>query len=145
MAKTRERKTQNAMEVDNPGDLAALTSKSEWFLFLRQVPAWERERMAEEIRNIPLDTHEGFRLLNQFFLAEVAAGNLPATFLEALAPAMKNIFASIVVEETAKAEKSGTGIRELVTKLTLERRETLSAFEPAYHGAEAPERVKLLG
>jgi hypothetical protein len=136
------------MQVDNPSDLAQLTAKSDWFLFLRQVPTWERERMAEEIRKIPLDTHEGFRQLNQFFLAEVTAGNLPAKFLNDLAPILKNLFASIVMERAEVNDKAGNGIRELVTKLTVERRETLTGFAPAYSGLEVvpePDRVKLLG
>lgn len=110
----------------------ATLSKSNWFLFLRQVPVWERERISEEIRSIDITGHDGFKKLQQLLLAEFAAGNIPPEFVKEIDPLLKNIFASIVVEAQSKAD-GGNSVKALVERFTIERKQLLQVA-PAYSG-----------
>jgi hypothetical protein len=109
-----------------------VSRRSNWFLFLRQVPVWERERIAEEIRALDLSAHDGFRNLQKLLLAEVAAGNVPPDFVKDVDPIIKNIFASIVMEAQSKGEGQ-SGVKALVERFTFERKQ-LMQVAPAYSG-----------
>lgn len=129
---TRKRGTHKAIDDLNGEERLATLGKSSWFLFLRQVPVWERERIAEEIRQIDVNAHDGFRKLQQLLLAEVAAGNIPPEFVKDVDPIIKNIFASIVVESQQKGE-GGNSVKALVERFTIERKQLLQVT-PSYGG-----------
>lgn len=139
----RVRRAHPAADVGETSDVTAITVKSEWFLFLRQVPVWERERIAEEIRSIDIASHDGFRKLQQLLIAEVAAGNIPASFTKEIDPLMKNIFASITVERAESDREKASPLHTLIEKFSVERR-SIAPVTPSYAVIEA-EKEKVSG
>jgi len=136
-----------AMDVADNEERAAITKGSTWFLFLRQVPVWERQRISEEIMAIDVNSHEGFRQLQQLLLAEVAAGTLPSSFIREIDALLKNIFASVVVQSQPKDAGAANPLHTLIEKFSVERR-TISQVAPAYGGNvidAAPVLEKKLG